>query len=217
MLKYTHVLFDLDGTLIDTNNLIITSFLHALDKYFPGKYTTEDIIPHMGKTLHDQMAIFGPDRVEELVQVYREHNEQVHDELVKEFPNVLETIEELAKLGVKMGIVTTKQRKTAEMGLKLFGLDRFMDTVVCFQDTVEHKPHPAPVLKAMEAIGAVPGSTLMVGDSQFDIGAAHNASIDSAGVAWSLKGASFLSTFHPTVILQDISDLIQVVKNPVNS
>jgi pyrophosphatase PpaX len=217
MLKYTHVLFDLDGTLIDTNNLIITSFLHTLDKYFPGRYTAEDIIPHMGKTLHDQMGLFDPDRVEELVQDYREHNEQVHDELVKEFPNVLQTIEELAKMGVRMGIVTTKQRKTAEMGLKLFGLDKFMDTVVCFQDTAEHKPHPAPVLKAMEAIGAVPGSTLMVGDSQFDIGAAHNASIDSAGVAWSLKGADFLSTFHPTVILQDISDLIQVVKIPVNS
>ncbi|MFT9849544.1 pyrophosphatase PpaX [Aneurinibacillus sp. REN35] len=215
MHRYQYVLFDLDGTLIDTNNLILTSFMYTLEKFYPGKYTREDIIPHMGKPLYDQMDLFGPDRSEELVQVYRAHNEQVHDELVEEFPRVLETIEQLAAMDIKMGIVTTKQRKTAEMGLRLFGLDKYMDTFVSYQDTENHKPHPEPVEKAMRALGADPARTLMVGDSQYDIQAAHNAGISSAGVAWSLKGASFLSTFDPTYLLNDMSDLIQIVKQPI--
>ncbi|MBN6186913.1 pyrophosphatase PpaX [Aneurinibacillus sp. BA2021] len=215
MHRYQYVLFDLDGTLIDTNNLILTSFMYTLEKFYPGKYTREDIIPHMGKPLYEQMELFGPDRSEELVQVYREHNEQVHDELVEEFPHVLETIEQLAAMGITMGIVTTKQRKTAEMGLRLFGLDQYMDAFISYQDTEHHKPHPEPVLKAMQALGADPALTLMVGDSQYDIQAAHNAGIASAGVAWSLKGASFLSTFNPTYLLNDMSDLIQIVKQPI--
>lgn len=168
----------------------------------------------MGKPLYDQMELFGPERSEELVQVYREHNERVHDELVEEFPNVLDTIEQLAKMGIKMGIVTTKQRKTAEMGLRLFGLDKYMDTFISYQDTEKHKPHPEPVHKAMQALGADPARTLMVGDSQYDIQAGQNAGIASAGVAWSLKGASFLSSFNPTYLLNDMSDIIQIVKQP---
>ncbi|ERI04495.1 pyrophosphatase PpaX [Aneurinibacillus aneurinilyticus] len=214
MYRYQYVLFDLDGTLIDTNNLILTSFMYTLEKFYPGKYTREDLIPHMGKPLYDQMELFGPERSEELVQVYREHNERVHDELVEEFPNVLDTIEQLAKMGIKMGIVTTKQRKTAEMGLRLFGLDKYMDTFISYQDTEKHKPHPEPVHKAMQALGADPARTLMVGDSQYDIQAGQNAGIASAGVAWSLKGASFLSSFNPTYLLNDMSDIIQIVKQP---
>lgn len=214
MYRYQYVLFDLDGTLIDTNNLILTSFMYTLEKFYPGKYTREDLIPHMGKPLYDQMELFGPDRSEELVQVYREHNERVHDELVEEFPNVLDTIEQLAKMGIKMGIVTTKQRKTAEMGLRLFGLDKYMDAFISYQDTENHKPHPEPVHKAMQALGADPARTLMVGDSQYDIQAGQNAGIASAGVAWSMKGASFLSSFNPTYLLNDMSDIIQIVKQP---
>ncbi|MCI1693921.1 pyrophosphatase PpaX [Aneurinibacillus aneurinilyticus] len=214
MYRYQYVLFDLDGTLIDTNNLILTSFMYTLEKFYPGKYTWEDLIPHMGKPLYDQMELFGPERSEELVQVYREHNERVHDELVEEFPNVLDTIEQLAKMGIKMGIVTTKQRKTAEMGLRLFGLDKYMDTFISYQDTEKHKPHPEPVHKAMQALGVDPARTLMVGDSQYDIQAGQNAGIASAGVAWSLKGASFLSSFNPTYLLNDMSDIIQIVKQP---
>ncbi|CEH30540.1 pyrophosphatase [Aneurinibacillus migulanus] len=214
MYRYQYVLFDLDGTLIDTNNLILTSFMYTLEKFYPGKYTREDLIPHMGKPLYDQMELFGPERSEELVQVYREHNERVHDELVEEFPNVLDTIEQLAKMGIKMGIVTTKQRKTAEMGLRLFGLDKYMDAFISYQDTENHKPHPEPVHKAMQALGADPARTLMVGDSQYDIQAGQNAGIASAGVAWSMKGASFLSSFNPTYLLNDMSDIIQIVKQP---
>lgn len=213
MLKYQTVLFDLDGTLIDTNELILTSFLYVLEKHLPGKFTREDIIPHMGGTLYEQMEHFGGAELRDLfVQEYREHNEIIHDEYVREFHNVKEALEELKKLGVTMAIVTTKQRKTAEMGARIFGIDPFMKAFVAYESTEKHKPSPDPVLKAMELVSADPETTIMVGDSQYDIQAARNAGVDSAGVAWSLKGPEFLKQFNPTYILQDMMDIIPIVK-----
>lgn len=213
MLKYDTVLFDLDGTIIDTNELIIISFLHVLEQHFPGRYKREDIIPHMGQPLTVQMEHYGgPEMREFLAEAYREHNEEIHDEHVREFPNVLETLEELKKLGVTMGIVTTKQRKTAEMGAKLVGIDQHMKAFIVFQDTEKHKPSPDPVLKAMEKMNANPSRTLMVGDSQYDIQAAHNAGVHAAGVSWSMKGPEFLQQFNPEYLLDDMKDLILIVK-----
>jgi pyrophosphatase PpaX len=213
LLRYKTVLFDLDGTLIDTNDLILTSFLHVLNNHFPGKYSREHIIPFMGQPLTKQMEHFGgPQKRDLFIEQYREHNESVHDELVKEFPHIVETLQELQKLGVTMGIVTTKQWKTATMGAKIFGIDKFMSTFIVFQDTDNHKPHPDPILKAMEEVHADPQTTLMVGDSQYDIEGGHNAGVHAAGVAWSLKGPEFLKTFHPEHMLYDMRELIGIVK-----
>jgi len=213
VLRYQTVLFDLDGTIIDTNELIITSFLYILEKWFPGKFKREDIIPQMGKPLPEQMEFFGGAELrEELVEAYRKYNVEVHDELVKEFPHIMTTLEELQKLGVTMGVVTTKQRVTAEKGAQLFGIDRFMKTFIVHQDTIHHKPHPEPILLAMKNVHADPRTTLMVGDSQYDIDGAHNAGIHAAGVAWSLKGPEFLKQFKPEYMLYDMRELISIVK-----
>jgi pyrophosphatase PpaX len=86
------ILFDLDGTLIDTNELIISTYLHTLEKYFPGKYTREDVLPFLGPTLHEVFGEMDPARVEEMVLEYRTYNLANHDALVKEFVGVMETI-----------------------------------------------------------------------------------------------------------------------------
>lgn len=212
-MKYNTLLFDLDGTIVDTNELIINSFLHTLEKYYPGKYNREALVPHFGKPLYDQMVIFGDEeKAEEMVNVYREYNIQTHDEMVKEFPYVNNVLKELYDMGLTLGVVTTKMSKTALMGLKLFHLDRLMSTVVTYEDTELHKPQPEPVLLAMERLKADPKTTLMVGDSQYDIQAAQNAGITSVGVAWSIKGRDLIDTFKPDYVLEDFRDLIPIVK-----
>jgi pyrophosphatase PpaX len=212
-MRYPTVLFDLDGTLVDTNNLILQSFLHTLEHYFPGKYTVEDILPYMGQTLFQQMERYGgKELVQELVDHYREYNVRMHDDLIEEFPYVLEVIPQLAKAGVTLGIVTTKMRKTAVMGLQRYGIESFFSTVITYESTTEHKPYPAPVLTAMEELGAKPEHTLMVGDSEYDILAGQRAGVDTAGVAWSLKGEAHLQTFNPTYMLRDIRDILPIVK-----
>jgi pyrophosphatase PpaX len=213
VLKYKTVLFDLDGTIIDTNELIITTFLHVLGKHFPDQFKREDIIPIMGEPLTLQMERFGgSDKRDFLVQAYREYNEEIHDEFVREIPHVRETLQALHDLGVTMGIVTTKARKTAEMGAKLCGLDSFMSTFIAFEDTDKHKPSPDPILLAMDRLQVDPATTLMVGDSQYDIQAAQNAGVHAAAVAWSVKGPDYLMTFDPTYMLRDMSELVRIVK-----
>jgi pyrophosphatase PpaX len=217
-MKYDTVLFDLDGTIIDTNNLILQSFLHTLGHYFPGKYTEEHILPHMGQTLFEQMERFGgKERVDELVEHYREHNIRMHDELIAGFPHVAEVIPQLHQLGLSLGVVTTKMRNTAEMGLRLFDLERYMKVIITYEDTVEHKPHPAPVLKALELLGADPSKTIMVGDSEYDIQAGNRAGVATAGVSWSLKGEDYLRQFQPNVILQDLRELVPIVKGELEA
>lgn len=212
MTAYQTVLFDLDGTIIDTNELIMQSFMYTLELHYPGQYTRDDLVPHMGDTLYNQLALFGPDRVEELVATYREHNATVHDRYVKEFPFVKETISELHQQGIRMGVVTTKMRRTAQIGLASFGLDRFMDAFICYDDVKKHKPHPEPVLKAIDLLGADPQRTLMVGDSKYDIQAAKGAGIAAAAVGWSMQGPEYLKQFAPDYLITDMRDLLEIVR-----
>jgi len=211
--RYTTLLFDLDGTIIDTNELIINSFLHTLEQFFPGKYNRELLIPQLGRPLHEQMLHFGgEDLVETLVKVYREHNIRTHDEMVKEFPYVREVLQELYELGATLGVVTTKSIITTKMGLELLHLDKLMSTVVSYEDTKYHKPSPEPVLLAMDRLQAKKEDTLMVGDSQYDIQAAKQAGITAIGVAWSMKGPEFLEQFDPDYLLKDFRELVPIVK-----
>lgn len=213
-MKYNTFLFDLDGTILDTNELILETFQYTLDLFFPGKYRREDLLPHMGKPLLEQMLFYGgADRAEEMVQVYREYNLKMHDALVREFPHVSETLEMLYGLGAKLGVVTTKGRITALKGLRYFGLEGLFSSIVTMEDVRRHKPHPDPVLAAMVQIGAEKEKTLMVGDSTFDLDAAHAAGVDAAAVAWSLKPLEELKESRPEYILYDIRQLLPLLRH----
>lgn len=206
------VLFDLDGTIIDTNELIIQSFLHTFEGITQEPVTREHIIPNMGRPLVEQMQYFsGRTEVEDLVQKYRAFNVGRHDELVTEFPGVRETIARLHAGGIKLGIVTSKVRMTSLMGLKLCGLSEFFQTIVSVDDVQKAKPDPEGIRKAMQALGSSMEHTLMVGDSHYDIEAAHNAGVQSAGVAWSMKGIEYLKSYKPTYIIDDIRELLPLV------
>lgn len=210
-MKIDTVLFDLDGTIVDTNELIIASFQHVLDKHKQPR-TREQIIPYMGMTLEQQFQAFsGWQDVAELVTDYRSFNTIHHDTMVKGFPHVDEVISTLKDRGIKLGIVTTKIRPSTMRVLELFGLLKYMDTIVTVQDVTHPKPHPEPVLIAMEQLNADPKRTIMVGDSPADIKSAQAAGALSAAVAWSLKGAEELKKYNPDYILEDMLDLYGVL------
>ncbi|WP_248929509.1 pyrophosphatase PpaX [Paenibacillus hamazuiensis] len=206
------VLFDLDGTIVDTNELIIQSFLHTFEGVTPQPLTREHIIPNMGRSLVDQMKFFsGRDQVEDLVEKYRAFNIARHDELVKEFPYVREVLAELHAAGLRLGVVTSKVRKTTEMGLRLCGLDVFFSTVVTVDDVQRPKPDPEGIHLALSRLGMEKASAVMVGDSHYDIEAARNAGIPSVAVAWSLKGIDYLNSYKPTHIIHDMRELPAIV------
>lgn len=202
------VLFDLDGTIIDTNQLIIDSFMNAMTDI---PLTRETIIPHMGTTLQNQLRVFsGLEDVRELEQAYRKYNLAHHDSMVKPFPHVQEVVKALHASGIRLGIVTTKIRPTTMKVLEMFDLSRYMEAIVTVTDVSNPKPHAEPVLMALEKMGADPASALMVGDSPADIQSAQNAGVRAAAVAWSLKGEAALSGYGPDYMLHDMRDLYEL-------
>jgi pyrophosphatase PpaX len=205
------LLFDLDGTLIDTNELIISSFLHTLEIYYPNQYKREDVLPFIGPPLYDTFVKMDPDRVEEMIATYRKYNHEKHDELVTEFDGVYDTVKILHEKGFKLGIVTTKMRKTVDMGLKLTKLDQFFDLIVALDDVKNAKPDPEPVLLALKKLDAKPEEAIMIGDNYHDILAGKNAGTKTAGVAWSIKGKEFLASLQPDYMLEHMSDLLKIV------
>ncbi|MBW4084135.1 pyrophosphatase PpaX [Paenibacillus sp. S150] len=207
------ILFDLDGTIVNTNELIISSFMHALKENNLPPLTREQIIPHMGTTLHQQMSVFsGLADTSVLELSYRSYNYAHHDELIGSFPHVNETMEELARRGIKLGIVTTKIRPTTIKALEMFDLRKYMETIVTVSDVVQPKPHPEPVLTAVANLGVDPRKTLMVGDSVVDIQSAKAAGVRVAAVAWSLKGEETLRKYEPDYIIHDMKDIFGIVE-----
>ncbi|SFM24470.1 pyrophosphatase PpaX [Paenibacillus sp. 1_12] len=205
------LLFDLDGTIIDTNELIIQSFIHTFEGITEEPVTREHIIPNMGRPLIEQMKYFsGRENVEDLVLKYRTFNIEKHDKLVTEFSGVRETLGKLHAAGIKMGIVTSKVRITSEMGLRLCGLYDYFDSIVTVDDVKLPKPDPEGIRKALTELGSEAEGSVMVGDSHYDIEAAHNAGIPVVAVAWSLKGIPYLQQYKPTYIIQDIKELLKL-------
>ncbi|QTC40204.1 pyrophosphatase PpaX [Bacillus sp. V3] len=214
MSRITTVLFDLDGTLINTNDLIISSFLHTLNHYYPGQYAEQDVLPFMGPPLEESFGGLDPEKTEEMCAHYRAYNHEHHDELVTEFEGVYETVEALHKQGYKLAIVSTKVRDVVLKGLDLMNLRQFFDVVITLDEVENAKPHPEPIQKALLELGSSPEEAVMVGDNHHDILAGKNAGCLSAGVAWSAKGRDHLMQYEPDFMLDTMTDLLKVVGVP---
>lgn len=210
--KITTLLFDLDGTLINTNELIIASFLHTLNYYYPNKYERNDVIPYIGPPLTETFSKINPARVEEMVHRYRAHNQQHHDTLVEEYEGVYEAIVALKKAGFKLGIVTSKIREMCHRGMKLGRLEGLFDTVIAIDDVTLAKPNPEPIFKALEQLHSTPAETMMVGDNYHDILAGKNAGTLTVGVAWTMQGEQYLQSFGPDYMVNDMRDLLRILR-----
>ncbi|MBY0097058.1 pyrophosphatase PpaX [Mesobacillus maritimus] len=210
--KIDTLLFDLDGTLIDTNELIVSSYLHTLDRYLPGQYKRQDVLPFMGPTLREVFEGIDSQRADEMIRTYREYNISNHDSLVTEFEGVYETIRTLSEKGYKLAVVTTKLADTARMGLKLTGLDKYFPVLIALDHVEKAKPDPEPIFKALDKLGSKPENAMMVGDNHHDVLAGKNAGTKTAGVAWTLKGREHLAAYDPDFMLEQMSDLLSILE-----
>jgi pyrophosphatase PpaX len=182
--RYPTVLFDLDGTLVDSGAIILASFKHAARMVLARDVEEEQIAALVGgSNLHDQMRVLSPTHVDELVRVYREHNRPLHDEL-QAFEGVEELMETLSGEGRQLGIVTAKGRQTVDLAFAVLSLERYFDAVVTADMTERHKPDPAPVLKALELLESEPADAAFVGDSPYDIAAGKAAGVFTVAVSW---------------------------------
>jgi pyrophosphatase PpaX len=212
-MRFPVVLFDLDGTLIDSGAMIIASMKHAakavLDREIPEQVLSAAV---GGPGLVAQMEALDPSRVDDLVAAYREHNEPLHDEL-EAFWEVVEVLPRLRDEGRRLGVVTAKRRATVDLAfVRLPGLEANFDVVITSDDTERHKPAPDPILAAIDRLGAVPVDTAYVGDSPFDIRAAKAAGAFSVAVGWGgIHADELLAREQPDAFVRRAEELLAVL------
>ncbi|MFJ8263424.1 pyrophosphatase PpaX [Rummeliibacillus sp. NPDC094406] len=211
------LLFDFDGTLLDTNELIIQTFFHVLEPEFPGKFTRDDMIPFIGPSLMESFSTIDSMRAEEWVRQYHRWNDEHHDELAKEFEGVKSTLFVLREKGIRLAIVSTKGLDSLSKGIRLLGIEDLFEVVVSMDDVKHVKPDPEPILLALKKMHLEKDDVLMIGDNSHDIVGGQNAGVRTAGVAWSMKGEEFLMQFKPDYMLHRMSDLITIVEEQANA
>jgi pyrophosphatase PpaX len=180
------VLFDLDGTLIDTKELILSSFRYATREVLGKQVSDEAVLPLIGIPLIYQMRAVSAEHADELMVVYREHNARVHDELVRYFEGMCEALEALTASGKRLAVVTSKRREPALRGLECFDLARYFEFLIGSDDTTKHKPEPEPLLFAVEKLGLEVDDCIYVGDSPFDMQAARAAGVVALAALWGI-------------------------------
>lgn len=206
------LLFDFDGTLLDTNELIIQTFMHVLSEKFPGQFKRQDCLRFIGPSLMQTFQELTPGEEEEMILKYRSWNIAHHDELVTEYDGVVSTLEQLKEQGIRLAIVSTKRRDSIERGLRVLGAEHLFEVKVGLEDVKHVKPDPEPILLAIEQLGVSKNEVMMIGDNSHDIEGGKNAGVKTAGVAWSIKGEAFLQQYNPDYILQHMTDLLTIVK-----
>ena len=200
-------LFDFDGTLADSVELIMASFRHATAQVL-GAVPDEAVLrAGIGLPLIDQMRTLDEGRAQELYDVYVEHNAAVHDQLLRPYPGVSELLAGLRGQGRRLGVVTSKRRETARHGLQLLGLGEF-DVLIGFEDTDAHKPGPEPLLRALAMLDANPADAVYVGDTAWDVRAGRAAGVATVGVLWGVAGRDELAAEQPDLLFERAGEVL---------
>jgi pyrophosphatase PpaX len=211
------VLFDFDGTLVDTTEMIHQSMRHATSSVLGREDIPRDtLLANVGQPLPRQMELIDTENAESLLEAYRSHHERHHDALIREFPGVEESLGRLGSAGIKVAVVTSKRRPSVEMALGIFpGLRNVVDRFVTLEDTTHHKPHPEPLLRALQLLGGIPRErAAYVGDSPFDVQAAKAAGLTSVAVSWGAFSEDALRASEPDHLLPDIPSAVDVLSTP---
>lgn len=179
-------LFDLDGTLLDSIDLILTTFHHTSRVHLGREFSDSHWLAGMGTPLRDQLSRVAQSKEElaAMLDTYRAYNLTHHDDMAKPYPGVVEMVQKLHRQAAKLALVTSKLRTGTEYGLRLLGLEEEFSVRICADDVECGKPHPEPVLKALAALDASPDEAVFIGDSRHDIEAGRRAGVTTAAVAW---------------------------------
>ncbi|MGH2461348.1 MAG: HAD-IA family hydrolase [Chloroflexota bacterium] len=219
------ILFDLDGTLIDTTDLISRSYQHALTSVLGQPMAPDELFLGYGQPLPEAFGSILAHRrespvgstdatlVDRLIASYREFNVANHDLLAREFPGVRTILGELGRRGYVLGLVTSKGREIATRGLRLLDLTGVFHSLVFMEDSARHKPHPDPIWVALDRLGARdrPRCALYVGDSTHDLRAGRAAGVRTAGALWGPFPPESLAAEEPDYLLRAPDDLLDLL------
>ncbi|MFI5311160.1 MAG: HAD family hydrolase [Gemmatimonadales bacterium] len=203
------VLFDLDGTLVDSIALIVDAMHHAFEGFDGPRPTDAEWMLGIGTPLWLQLSEYGRDEAEvtKLRDRYRAYQLLHHDRYIRSYPGVPETLAVLASRGLALAIVTSKLDQLARRNLGYLDLLKYFPLVVGVEATTKHKPEPEPVLFALEKLGVAPDQAVFVGDSPHDVGAGNAAGVATIAALWGPFTRDQLTPAGPRHWLSDIRAL----------
>jgi len=209
--KIDTLLLDLDGTLVDSNDLILETLRQTIARFFPEvALSPAQLLEMMGPPLYETFGKLTPDPavVESMIRAYRKIYVGLEFHYIRIYPSVLETLQHFHEKKFHIAIVTTKYRAAAMPSILHFGLDRFIDRVIALDDVQRPKPDPEPLLLATKFFSS--RKAVMVGDTPSDLNAGKNAGVLTCGVGWSYKKAEILA-LRPDFWIEDFSELISKI------
>ncbi|ABO50959.1 HAD-superfamily hydrolase, subfamily IA, variant 3 [Desulforamulus reducens MI-1] len=207
------ILFDLDGTLLDSLPLIKRTYKRVFQE-MNIPWANGEVMKCIGLPLVDIGKKFaGEERHAEFFSLYQQHYAIEHDAMTKAYPGTMEMLEDLHQRSLRLGVVTSKSRRVALRSTGFLGIDRYMDVLIGVEDVDRHKPQPDPIFKALEQMQVPAEGAAYIGDSPFDIMSAKAAGVTSIGVSWGMAEGDELLRFEPDYLLNQWSDLLLVLEN----
>jgi pyrophosphatase PpaX len=216
--RHYAVLFDLDGTLIDSIGLLLRSVRHTFEGREDRVPTEEEWIAGIGTPLSEQLRPFveSDEDAEELVTRYRTYQRTHHDKMTTAYDGVLDTLEQLNNWGHPMGVVTSKSNEMMERGLRHTGMDVYMKTMIGCDSCSLYKPDPFPVRLALEELGYEAHEAVFVGDSPHDMASGNAAGVTTIAALWGPFTRNQLAPYTPTLYLDRITELPAMIERLQN-
>lgn len=207
------VLFDLDGTLINTYEAILRSMRHAMRTVLGQEHSDEWLMRKVGQPLRTQMMDYAhsEEECDELLRVYREYQAGIHDEVIKAYPGTQETLAKLVEAGYPLGVVTSKLHGPAKADLEFFNLGSYFNCLVGADDCEQHKPDPHPVVYGAELLGFDVKNCLYVGDSPYDMQAGNSAGATTVAALWGMFSIEVLEAENPAHSCRNIAELLPLL------
>lgn len=197
------VVFDLDGTLADTLELILASYQHAFRTVLGREEDPEVIRSWIGRTLMDAFMSYSPEHAQALYDAYLPWNDSNTERLIRAYGGVRDLLADLGAAGVRLGVATSKRRASAQQAMRVLGLTEHLPVLVAMEDTATHKPDPAPILLAIARLGGTPAEAVYVGDAVVDVLAGQAAGTATVAVTWGAGRPEALAVAGPDAVATD--------------
>jgi pyrophosphatase PpaX len=207
MKKYSCIIFDMDGTLTQTNRLIFEAFNYVAEKHIKKKLSEEEIIALFGPPEDECLiAVVGPERIEAAIADYYRFYHDHHNELAQLHPGIIGILNYLKQRGVKIALFTGKGRSSTDITLEQFGINEYFSVTVTGSDVAEFKPSGDGIKKILARMSLSADDVLMVGDAVSDVQAAREAGVDIAAVLWDSYGKEEVMKLHTDFLFHDVEE-----------